>query len=61
MCGYFPSVEDDLLVWFADHSAGVATRGATVGPSAADLMQGSSDDKIVTLAVNRRSRHDWKT
>lgn len=60
MADYMPRIETDLMVWFTDHAAGVATHGATVGLSAADITQASTDDKTVTHAVNGRSLYNSK-
>lgn len=60
MPDYIPTSEADLVVWFADHAAGVATHGATVGLSAADIMQAAVDSQTVSHAVNGRSLYESK-
>jgi len=60
MPGYIPTEEAALMVWFTDHAVGVATHGATVGLSAAEITQAATDDKTVTHAVNGRSLYNSK-
>ena len=60
MADYIPKEETALLVWFADHAAGVSTHGATVGLSPADIAQATADADTVSHAVNGRSLYESK-
>ncbi len=60
MPGYIPTEEAALVVWFADHAAGVATHGATVGLSAGEITQAADDAATVAHAVNGRSLYESK-
>jgi hypothetical protein len=60
MPDYLPTVESALVVWFADHAAGVSTHGATVGLSAGEITQAADDAATVAHAVNGRSLYESK-
>lgn len=60
MADYMPKEEGALVVWFADHAAGVATHGTTVGLSAGDITQAATDAATVSHAVNGRSLYESK-
>ena len=60
MADYIPTVEADLMVWFTDHAAGVATHGASVGLSPGDITQAAADAGTVAHAVNGRSLYESK-
>ena len=60
MADYIPTREADLMVWFADHAAGVATHGATVGLSAAEITQAADDAATAAHAGNGRSLYESK-
>lgn len=58
--GYMPTEEGALIVWFNDHAAGVATHGATVGLSAAEIAEPATDALTVSHGVNGRSLYNSK-
>ena len=60
MPGYIPTEEAALVVWFADHAAGVATHGASVGLTPGDITQAATDAASVAHAVNGRSLYESK-
>lgn len=60
MADYIPTQETALVVWFADHAAGVATHGATVGLTAGEITQAADDALTVAHAVNGRSLYESK-
>jgi len=60
MPGYIPTEEAALVVWFADHAAGVSTHGLTVGLLPADIIQAAADAGTVAHAVNGRSLYESK-
>jgi len=60
MPGYIPTEEAALVVWFADHAAGVSTHGVTVGLSAGEIAQAATDSDTVAHAVNGRSLYESK-
>lgn len=60
MPDYIPTSEGDLIVWFKDHATGVATHGATVGLSAAEITQANTDSDVVSHGVQGRSLHESK-
>ena len=61
MADYIPKEEAALVVWFADHAAGVNTHGVTVGLSPADVTQAAEDATTVSHAVNGRSGSEPRT
>ena len=61
MPGYIPTEEAALIVWFADHAAGVNTHGATVGLSAGEMAQAAEDATTAAHAVNGRSGSEPRT
>jgi len=58
--GYIPTEEGALVVWFNDHAAGVTTHGATVGLSAGEITQATTDAATVSHGVNGRSLYNSK-
>ena len=60
MADYIPKEEAALVVWFADHAAGVATHGMTVGLGIPDFAQSAADAATVAHAVNGRSLYESK-
>ena len=60
MADYIPRDEGALVVWFADHAAGVSTHGASVGLSPGDITQAAADATTVSHAVNGRSLYESK-
>jgi hypothetical protein len=60
MPDYIPTDEPALVIWFTDHALAVATHGATVGLSAAEITQAATDDKTVGHAVTGRSLYNSK-
>ena len=60
MADYVPKEEAALVVWFADHAAGVSTHGASVGLSPGDITQAAADAGTVAHAVNGRSLYESK-
>jgi len=60
MPDYIARDEAALVVWFADHAAGVNTHGVTVGLSAADITQAAEDAATASHAVNGRSLYESK-
>jgi len=60
MADYIPNEEAALVIWFADHAAGVNTHGATVGRSAGEIAQAAEDAASVAHAVNGRSLYESK-
>jgi len=70
MPDYLPREEAALVVWFADHAAGVSTHGVTVGFSAGEIAQAATDAALQppgqarTLEAPRQAEGwvflDWK-
>lgn len=57
---YMPKSEAELVIWFNDHAAGVATHGATVGLTSAEIAQAAIDALVVAHAVNGRALYESK-
>jgi hypothetical protein len=60
MGDYIPTEEAALVVWAADHAAGVATHGLTVGLALPDITQAATDATTIAHAVNGRSLYESK-
>ena len=61
MPDYIPSTEADLVIWLADHAAGVSTHGATVGLTAGEITQAATDATMGNMVVLARSLYASKT
>jgi len=61
MPDYIPSTEADLVIWLADHAAGVSTHGATVGLTAGEITQAATDATMGNMVVVARSLYASKT
>lgn len=61
MPDYVKTNEGDLVIQLNDHAAGVATHGATVGLSAAEITQAAADAATATHAVNGQSLYQSKS
>jgi len=60
MPGYIQTEEAALVIWFADHAAGVSTHDARAGLSAGEIAQAGEDAASVAHAVNGRSLYESK-
>ena len=58
---FIPDNEDELVTWFNDHAAGVATHGAMVGLTAGEIAQPAVDAQTVAHAVNARALYQSKS
>jgi hypothetical protein len=61
MADYIPRSEDALAIWLTDHAAGVATHGATVGLTPAEVTQAATDATVGNSAIVARSLFAAKT